>query len=75
MNSFTHAHRFETPGFYKCNIVMYQKLLRSADHAYCWQEGISVAVYRLGSNTKHFFSALRQFSVQEEVVGLNYSTM
>jgi len=33
MNPFTHAHSFKGPGFYKCNTVMCQKLLRSADQA------------------------------------------
>jgi hypothetical protein len=43
MNLFTHAHSFETPGFYMCNTVMSNKLLKSAD-TFCWQEAPSVAV-------------------------------
>jgi len=33
MNPFTHAYSFESPGFYKCNVVMCQKLLRSANQS------------------------------------------
>jgi len=43
MNPFTHAHSFETPGFYICSIIMCQKLPRSADQSlplntFSWQE-------------------------------------
>jgi hypothetical protein len=31
MNPFTHAYSFETFGFYVCNVVMCQKVMRSAD--------------------------------------------
>jgi len=42
MNPFTYAHSFVSPGFYKPNIAMCQKLLNSADHSLrtntsCWQ--------------------------------------
>jgi len=33
MNPFTHVHSFEMPCFHMCNIVMCQKLLRSADQS------------------------------------------
>jgi len=33
MNPFTHAHSSESPGFYKCNNSMCQKLLRGADQS------------------------------------------
>jgi len=33
MNPLTHAHGFGSPGFYKCNVVMCHKLLRSADQS------------------------------------------
>jgi len=31
MNPFTYAHSLESPGFYMCNVIICQKLLRSAD--------------------------------------------
>jgi len=33
MKPSTHAHSFESHGFYKCNVVMCQKLLTSADQS------------------------------------------
>jgi len=33
MNPFTHAHSFVSPGFYNCSIVMWQKLMKSADQS------------------------------------------
>jgi len=52
MNPFIHAHSLETTGFYKCNVVRCHILLRSADHTFCWQEGISVAICRIKIGNK-----------------------
>jgi len=51
MNPFTPTHSFVSTGFYKCNIVMYWKLLRNADQSdintFHWQEAVSAAVCRI----------------------------
>jgi len=34
MNPFTHAHSFETPGFYTHNVIIRHKFVRSADQSF-----------------------------------------
>jgi hypothetical protein len=68
MNPFTHAHSFETPGFYMCSIVKCHKLLRSADqslpHKYIVDKKWSLLLFtELGFDNDHSFNDLRCSSV------------
>jgi len=78
MITFTLAHRFETPGFYTCNIIMCQKLLRSADqsfpqrHILLTRSSPCSFSYNYGSITNFFqwleTQALLQHSVGQHIV-------
>jgi len=74
MNPFTHAHSFETPGFYMCSLIMFQKLLRTADQSLPQTHPVNkkqslLLFTELGFNNKHSFNDLRPSSVYRKCRG------